>query len=108
MKMSNGGFNPAFNVQFATDTASRMIVGVQVTNEGSDVGQMVPMMEQIERRTKQRPNEYLVDGGYFKQFEKVEQAGQEFMRRCATTHQPQRFNVPRHCRRRGVEAAHEK
>ncbi len=77
MKMSNGGFNPAFNVQFATDTASRMIVGVQVTNEGSDVGQMVPMMEQIERRTKQRPNEYLVDGGYFKHeaFEKVEQSG---------------------------------
>ena len=31
MKMPNGGFNPAVNVQLATDTASRAIVGVEVT-----------------------------------------------------------------------------
>lgn len=66
MKMGDGGFRPAFNVQFATDADARIIVGVDVTNEGTDSGQMLPMIEQIERRTGQRPNEYLVDGGYTK------------------------------------------
>jgi hypothetical protein len=36
MKMSNGGFNPAVKVQLASDTQSRAIVGVEVSNEGSD------------------------------------------------------------------------
>src|ERR1019366_3594955 len=36
MKMPNGGFNPACNVQLATDTKSRAIVGVEVSSEGSD------------------------------------------------------------------------
>ena len=32
MKMPNGGFNPAVNVQLAADTESRAIVGVEVSN----------------------------------------------------------------------------
>jgi hypothetical protein len=36
MKMPNGGFNPAVNVQLATDTESRAIVGIDVTFEGTD------------------------------------------------------------------------
>ncbi|MFO0714549.1 MAG: hypothetical protein U0353_32205 [Sandaracinus sp.] len=35
MKMGDGGFRPAYNVQYATDTESRVIVGVAVTNVGS-------------------------------------------------------------------------
>jgi transposase len=64
MKMGDGGFRPAYNLQFATDTESRFIVGVDVTNEGTDKAQMAPMLEQIERRTGQRPQQCLVDGGY--------------------------------------------
>lgn len=65
MKMGDGGFRPAFNVQFATTTdEARVIVGVAVTNRGSDQGESTPMLEQIERRTGQRPSELLVDGGY--------------------------------------------
>ena len=64
MKMANGGYNPAHNVQFATDTASQVIVGVDVTNQGTDAGQMTPMVEQIEERTGIRPQEVLVDGGF--------------------------------------------
>lgn len=52
MKMPNGGFNPAINVQLATDTNSRAIVGVEVTNEGTDsVGLSEPMRRQVEQRT---------------------------------------------------------
>jgi transposase len=65
MKMPDGGFRPAFNVQFATTTdAGRAIVGVSVINRGSDQGQAMPMLAQIEARTGVRPAELLVDGGY--------------------------------------------
>lgn len=65
MKMPDGGFRPAYNVQLATD-ASGAIVGADVTNEGTDYAQLKPMLDQIERRTGRVPREYLVDGGYVK------------------------------------------
>jgi transposase len=64
MKMADGGFRPAFNVQLATDTKSRVIVGVRITNIGTDVPQLTPMLDDIERRTGRVPGEYLVDGGF--------------------------------------------
>jgi transposase len=64
MKMADGGTRPAYNVQFATDTASQVIVGVEVVTEGSDAGQLEPMQEQIEDRTEKRPREHLADGGF--------------------------------------------
>jgi len=67
MKMPNGGFNPAVNVQLATDTESRAVVGVEVTNEGADsAGLSEPLREEVERRTGQKVEEHLLDGGYSK------------------------------------------
>ncbi|MBE3123434.1 MAG: IS1182 family transposase [Planctomycetes bacterium] len=67
MKMPNGGFNPAFNVQLATDTESRAIVGVEVSNKGNDsAGLAEPMREQVEKRTGQKVEQHLLDGGYIK------------------------------------------
>ncbi len=77
MKMGDGGFRPAFNVQFATTSdAARVIVGVDVTHRGSDAGQSTPMLEQIEARTGVRPAEMLVDGGYA-QHEAIDQAAEK-------------------------------
>jgi hypothetical protein len=77
MKMPNGGFNPAVNVQLATDTASRAILGVQVTNEGSDnVGLSEPMRQQVEQRTGQPVEQHLIDGGYMRTND-IEQAHQQ-------------------------------
>jgi transposase len=64
MKMSDGGFRPGYNVQFATDVGSRVIVGVTVITSSSDNGQLVPMLNEIDRRTGRAPDEMLVDGGY--------------------------------------------
>jgi hypothetical protein len=72
MKMGDGGFRPAQNVQFATDTASQVITAVDVVNAGSDTGQMPPMLEQHQERYGQRPKEALVDGG-FAQLEDLEE-----------------------------------
>ena len=64
MKMSDGGFRPAYNGQLASDTESQVIVGVEVTNDGSDQGQMEPMVDQIVTRYDKVAGEYLVDGGF--------------------------------------------
>lgn len=66
MKMGDGGFRPAYNVQFATDVQSKVVVGVDVTNAGTDGGQMQPMIDQIVQRYGRRPAEYLADGGFSK------------------------------------------
>jgi len=73
MKMPDGGFRPAVNVQFASDTASQVITGVEVSNSGSDQGQMVPMLEQHQERYNQVPDAALVDGGFAKK-EDIERA----------------------------------
>ena len=64
MKMGDGGMRPAVNVQFATDTESRIITGVDVGNVGGDMGLMSPMIEQHKDRHGQSPGEMLVDGGF--------------------------------------------
>jgi transposase len=67
MKMPNGGFNPACNVQLATDTESRAIVGVEVSHEGSDsAGLSQPMREQVEQRSGRAVEQHLLDGGYLR------------------------------------------
>ena len=50
MKMPDGGFRPAYNVQLATDQAQGVIMGVSVVREGTDAGQ--------------HPKDYLMDGGF--------------------------------------------
>ena len=73
MKMADGGFRPAFNVQFAADTESQIIVGVSVGNVGSDRSQLTPMLEQLASRFGTTPSELLADGGFLK-FEELERA----------------------------------
>ena len=68
MKVSNGGFEPSFNVQLSV-VGSPMggpatIVGVQVTNVGTDKNSILPMREQVERRTGHALNEILVDADH--------------------------------------------
>ena len=77
MKMANGGYNPGVNVQLATDTESRAILGVEVSNEGSDsAGLSEPMRQQVEQRTGGKVAQHLVDGGYLRT-EDIVQAHQQ-------------------------------
>jgi len=64
MKFPDGGTRPGYNVELATDTASKVIVGVDVTNHGSDQGELPPMLDQVQERTGRKPEEGLVDGGF--------------------------------------------
>jgi hypothetical protein len=77
MKMPDGGFAPAYNVQLSQDTQSRAIVGVAVTHQGTDYEQSEPMREQVHERAGARVEEHLVDGGFVKLevIERAEQSG---------------------------------
>jgi hypothetical protein len=62
--MGDGGFRPAYNIEFCSDTESQVIVGVDVLTTGSDMGQMAPMVKQVVDRCGQAPDDWLVDGGF--------------------------------------------
>ena len=68
MKMGDGGFRPALNVQYAVAGSGlggpRAVVGVSVTSMGSDMGSLTPMVEQIQQRTGAYPKTLLADGGH--------------------------------------------
>jgi len=70
MKMGDGGFRPAYNVQMATAGSEmggpRTIVGVHVTRVGSDMGSVTPMLDQIEQRTGALPKVLLADANHAK------------------------------------------
>lgn len=66
MKMADGGYRPAMNVQYAAAVGSGVILAVSVLTVGSDMGQITPALDQIEGRFGQRPKEALADGGYAK------------------------------------------
>ena len=77
MRMGDGGFRPAYNVQFATDTTSGVVVGVAVSQSRTDFDEALPMMKQIFERTGEQPEELLVDTGYTSKdaVEKLSEAG---------------------------------
>ena len=68
MKMADGGFRPAMNVRTATAGSElggpRTIVAVEVTNIGSDMGAITPMLAQIEQRTGRLPETLLADANH--------------------------------------------
>lgn len=101
MKMADGGYRPAYNVQLATDVDSRAIVGLAVTNLGSDRSSLMPMLTQIQARTGQRPAAALVDGGCFTR-ETITDAAADGVsvyaplstRRGGPTAKPRRYDSP--------------
>lgn len=74
MKMADGGYRPAYNVHFATDMDSRVIVGVRTLNSGSDHAQLVPMLDEIARRLGRVPEADVLDGGFATKTEITEAA----------------------------------
>ena len=66
MKMADGGFRPAFNAQLAVDANTQLIAAVAISNSGSDMGQMSPMHQDIQRRYDLTPDHWLADGGFTK------------------------------------------
>jgi len=70
MKMPDGGFRPGYNLQFATagdeHGGPRTIVGVKVTNVGSDMGSVTPMIQQVAQNTSRFPMVWMADANHVK------------------------------------------
>ena len=66
MKMPDGGFRPACNVQIAADAASRAILAIAVSNQGTDQPHSQPLRKQVQTRTGKSAREHLMDGGFIK------------------------------------------
>lgn len=68
MKMPDGGFRPGYNVQFAVAGdemgGPRTIVGLNVTNIGSDMGSVADMIVEVARNTRVFPLLWLADGNH--------------------------------------------
>lgn len=77
MKMADGGFRPAFNAQLVVDTATQFITAAALSNVGSDMNQMAPMMDDVRQRYGIVPSQWLADGGFARheQIEAVAAAG---------------------------------
>lgn len=66
MRMADGGWRPAYNVQLTGIPQDGVIVALDVDTTGSDGGLMTPAAEQVERRYAHRPQRWLADGGFTK------------------------------------------
>lgn len=64
MKMADGGFRPAYNVQVASVAGEQIVVAIDVIQTGSERGQMRPMLERVHARLGRHPKRHLVDGGF--------------------------------------------
>jgi transposase len=76
MKMADGGFRPAYNIQYTADCHSQVIVAVAVTTSGSDMGQLKPQIQEVHERFGVYPGEALADGGFAKH-DDIEQIAKE-------------------------------
>jgi len=65
MKMGDGSFRPAYNVQLKTTANGAHIVGVSITDQGNDYGLLGDAVAEVERRYGLKPDEVLADGGYY-------------------------------------------
>jgi transposase len=63
MKQPDGGYAPSYNVQVSTDGAASAIIGVGVTQAGSDYRELEAAVERVEENVG-TPQQMVVDGGF--------------------------------------------
>jgi hypothetical protein len=95
MRMPDGGTRPAYNLQLATDCHSRAILGVEMTNAGSDAGQDAPLRDQVEARTFEAVEEHLMDGDVVT-LEGIDRAAVEEVTIYAPVPKPSKAGVDRY------------
>ena len=64
MKLPDGGLALGYNAQISADAAHGLIVGVTVTQQANDTGQLLPAVDRIEERLHRRPEQMVADAGY--------------------------------------------
>lgn len=65
MKMADGGYRPAYNLQFVTATGLGLIVAQHVGTHGSDQPYLSLLLDHVTERFGCSPSSFLADGNYF-------------------------------------------
>jgi transposase len=58
------GFVQGYNAQIAVESETQLVVAQTVTQAANDKQQLLPMIEQVEQQSGQKPEEVLADSGY--------------------------------------------
>jgi transposase len=97
MHQSDGGLALSYNVQISTDAARGLIVGVAVTQEANDSGQLLPAVDRVEQRLKKRPQQLVADSGYTTRENIEKMAGREidFLGTMRQEDTPRGANLPK-------------
>ena len=66
IKMPDGGFRPAYNMQIASVAGEQVVVAVEVSTSSSDRGLARPMLEKVDATYGALPSQHLIDGGFTK------------------------------------------
>ena len=64
MKTSSEGFQQSYNAQMAVEGENQLVVGTGVTDNASDQGQLVPMIDEVAAVCGDAPDQVLADAGY--------------------------------------------
>ena len=64
MKTSSEGFQQSYNAQMAVEGENQLVVGTAVTDNASDQGQLVPMVDAVAQTCGETPAQVLADAGY--------------------------------------------
>jgi transposase len=65
MKMGDGSYRAAYNVQIKTAADGAHVVGVSVTDRGADYGLLTAALDEVKQRYGVTPQRVLADGGYY-------------------------------------------
>ena len=81
MKQGDGGYAPSYNLQISTDSAARVITGVDVTQAATDYEQLIPAVDRIKETMGQDPEQVVTDGGFTKRENiiEMEQRGVDYI-----------------------------
>jgi transposase len=60
-----GSFVQAYNAQAAVDSHVQIIVAAEITQDTTDYGQLIPLLEQVEANMGQKPTAASADAGYW-------------------------------------------
>ena len=64
MKQADGGYAPSYNVQLSTEASHKIIVGVGLSQNSSDYGELMGGVARIEQNLGAKPTQLVSDGGF--------------------------------------------
>jgi transposase len=96
MHQPDGGLALSYNAQISTDAAQGLIVGVAVTQEPNDSGQLLPAVDRLEQRLEKKPQQMVADSGYStrENIEKMARREIDFLGTMRYENVPRGANLP--------------